>query len=148
MSHGPANPCRNSLTYTVTGSYRSADGGPSWTNIGPRDSGAVGKLVIDPRNPHHIFVAATGSTARDHPQYVTPVSAGTQDNGLACFHYGNCFRSADAGDTTVFFGDSTASDRRNWFTPVQSDANDPNVTYPGSNRSTPNDATRTPISPT
>ncbi|WP_018680959.1 sialidase family protein [Actinokineospora enzanensis] len=58
---GEANPGGGSITYTGTGLYKSTDGGRKWTNIGLRDSGAIGKVVIDPTDPRRIFVAATGS---------------------------------------------------------------------------------------
>src|SRR3954452_16187339 len=72
------------------------------------------------------------------------------DNVFGCFQYGNCYRSTDGGDTVEPFIDATTSDRRNWFTPVQFDPNDPNVMYYGGNRlnrSTDNGVTWTPISP-
>jgi photosystem II stability/assembly factor-like uncharacterized protein len=49
-----------------------------------------------------------------------------------------------------FFTPRTVADRRNWFTPVQFDPNDPAVMYYGGNRlnrSTDGGATWTPISP-
>jgi photosystem II stability/assembly factor-like uncharacterized protein len=58
---GEANPGGGSLTYTGTGVYKSTDGGASWANVGLGDSGAVGDIVIDPRDPRRLFVAATGS---------------------------------------------------------------------------------------
>jgi photosystem II stability/assembly factor-like uncharacterized protein len=58
---GEANPGGGSITYTGTGMYRSTDGGRTWTNIGLRDSGAIGKIIVDPRDSRRIFVAATGS---------------------------------------------------------------------------------------
>ncbi|MGH8883182.1 MAG: VPS10 domain-containing protein, partial [Stackebrandtia sp.] len=58
---GEANPGGGSLTYTGTGLYKSTDRGRTWTNIGLRDSGAIGKIIIDPRNAQRIFVAVTGS---------------------------------------------------------------------------------------
>ncbi|HEV2784111.1 MAG TPA: glycosyl hydrolase [Actinophytocola sp.] len=58
---GEANPGGGSITYTGTGVYKSTDRGRSWTSIGLRDSGAVGDIVIHPRDPRQIFVAATGS---------------------------------------------------------------------------------------
>ncbi|GAB3500824.1 sialidase family protein [Amycolatopsis cihanbeyliensis] len=73
-----------------------------------------------------------------------------KDNVFACYQYGNCFRSTDGGDTMTFFTPETTSDRRNWFTPVQFDPNDPEVMYYGGNRlnrSTDGGVTWTPISP-
>jgi photosystem II stability/assembly factor-like uncharacterized protein len=58
---GEANPGGGSITYTGTGVYRSTDGGRAWTNVGLRDSGAVGDIIVDPRDSRRIFVAATGS---------------------------------------------------------------------------------------
>jgi photosystem II stability/assembly factor-like uncharacterized protein len=58
---GEVNPGGGSITYTGTGVYKSTDNGRSWTNIGLRDSGAIGKILIDPRDPKRIFVAAGGS---------------------------------------------------------------------------------------
>jgi len=58
---GEANPGGGSLTYTGTGVYRSTDRGATWTNIGLKDSGAIGKIVVDPSDPRRLFVAAAGS---------------------------------------------------------------------------------------
>lgn len=72
------------------------------------------------------------------------------DNVFACYQYGNCFRSTDGGDTMQMFSEGTTADRRNWFTPVQFDPNDPDVMYYGGNilnRSTDNGQTWTAISP-
>ncbi|WP_158887612.1 sialidase family protein [Amycolatopsis anabasis] len=73
-----------------------------------------------------------------------------KDNVFACYQYGNCFRSADGGDTLTFFTPQTTADRRNWFTPVQFDPSDPKVLYYGGNRlnrSADGGVTWTPISP-
>ncbi len=42
------------------GVYKSTDGGKSWTNIGLGDSRQISRIVIDPRNPDVVFVAALG----------------------------------------------------------------------------------------
>jgi photosystem II stability/assembly factor-like uncharacterized protein len=42
------------------GVYRSADGGKTWRNVGLRDTRQIGKILIDPRNPDVVFVAALG----------------------------------------------------------------------------------------
>ena len=42
------------------GIYKSTDGGANWTNVGLRDSRAISKILVDPRNPNRVFVAALG----------------------------------------------------------------------------------------
>src|SRR5262249_23949077 len=42
------------------GVYRSLDGGRPWQTVGPRDSKHIGRIVIDPRDPNTVYVAATG----------------------------------------------------------------------------------------
>ena len=69
---------------------------------------------------------------------------------FACYQYGNCFRSVNGGNRNTFFSGGTTASRRNWFTPVQFDPNNPNVMYYGGdrlNRSVDNGVTWTPISP-
>lgn len=68
----------------------------------------------------------------------------------ACYQYGNCFWSADGGDTLTYFGDLVTGDRRNWFSPLVFDPVDPAIMYFGANqlnRSTDGGRTWTPISP-
>jgi photosystem II stability/assembly factor-like uncharacterized protein len=50
---------RSDLTYG-DGVYKSSDGGKTWTNIGLRDSRHVGRIVINPKDPNIILVAALG----------------------------------------------------------------------------------------
>ncbi|MFM9366983.1 WD40/YVTN/BNR-like repeat-containing protein [Streptomyces sp. Da 82-17] len=72
------------------------------------------------------------------------------DKVIACYQYGNCFRSADGGDTMTYFADATTYQRRNWFTPVVHDPADPKVLYYGAevvNRSTDGGKTWKAISP-
>ena len=42
------------------GVYRSLDGGETWTHMGLRDSHHIGRIVIHPRNPNIVYVAALG----------------------------------------------------------------------------------------
>jgi photosystem II stability/assembly factor-like uncharacterized protein len=181
------------------------DGGQTWT--GDDESMHVDHhaMVWDPRYPSRVYLGNDGGIYRSDtdgdggwvkatyqpytqfysgaisPQDTSRVSGGTQDNGslrswgpasfneyvggdgeenlinptnvdnvFACYQYGNCFRSTDGGETVDFFTDATTADRRNWFTPVQFDPNDPQVMYYGGNRlnrSTDNGLTWTPISP-
>ena len=50
---------REDLTYG-TGVYRSTDAGKSWTKLGLGDTHQIGDVVIDPRDPDRVFVAAMG----------------------------------------------------------------------------------------
>jgi len=42
------------------GVWKSVDAGKSWKNIGLKDSRAIGKVIVNPRNPDIVFVAALG----------------------------------------------------------------------------------------
>jgi len=50
---------REDLTYG-TGVYRSTDAGGSWQRIGLTDTHQIGDVVIDPRDPDRVYVAAIG----------------------------------------------------------------------------------------
>jgi photosystem II stability/assembly factor-like uncharacterized protein len=57
---GEANPGGGSLTYGGSGIYRSIDGGATWQLVGLTNSGAIGRLAVDPTDPLHIFAAVAG----------------------------------------------------------------------------------------
>ena len=42
------------------GVYRSEDGGKSWKNLGLKNSEHIARILIDPRNSNHVYVAAQG----------------------------------------------------------------------------------------
>lgn len=42
------------------GIYRSLDGGETWTHMGLRDTHHIGRVVVHPRDPNTVFVAALG----------------------------------------------------------------------------------------
>jgi len=42
------------------GVYRSTDGGKSWAHAGLSDSQQIGRILVDPRDPNRLFVAALG----------------------------------------------------------------------------------------
>jgi photosystem II stability/assembly factor-like uncharacterized protein len=65
---------------TGDGIYRSGDGGKTWTHLGLRDAQQIPQIIVDPRNPDRIFVAALG-----HPYGANP------ERGV--------FRSNDGGRT-------------------------------------------------
>ena len=42
------------------GVYKSTDAGKTWTNVGLRDTKQIGRILIHPRNPDIVYVAALG----------------------------------------------------------------------------------------
>jgi photosystem II stability/assembly factor-like uncharacterized protein len=42
------------------GVYKSTDAGQTWTHLGLRDAQQITAIVVDPRNPERVFVAAEG----------------------------------------------------------------------------------------
>ena len=42
------------------GVWKSLDAGKSWKSVGLKDSRAIGKVIVNPRNPDIVFVAALG----------------------------------------------------------------------------------------
>ena len=42
------------------GMYKSTDGGKTWTHTGLEDSRQIGRIVVDPKDPNRLFVAALG----------------------------------------------------------------------------------------
>lgn len=43
------------------GVYRSTDAGETWRSVGLRDAGQIGDVLVHPRNPDVVYVAALGS---------------------------------------------------------------------------------------
>lgn len=42
------------------GMYKTTDGGKTWSYIGLRETQTIARVVLDPRNPETVYVAATG----------------------------------------------------------------------------------------
>ena len=55
---GEAYQARSS--YSGDGVYKSTDAGKTWTNMGLRDSHHISRIVIHPKNPNIVYVAAMG----------------------------------------------------------------------------------------
>ncbi len=55
---GEGNP-RNSVSFG-DGVYKSTDGGKTWKHMGLRDSNTISKVIVHPRNPDVVYVAAVG----------------------------------------------------------------------------------------
>src|SRR5260370_9804949 len=57
---GTGEPNNRQSSSWCDGIYRSLDGGKTWQNMGLKDSKHIGRIVIDPRDPNIVYVAAVG----------------------------------------------------------------------------------------
>jgi photosystem II stability/assembly factor-like uncharacterized protein len=91
------------------GIYKSTDRGKTWKNMGLKDSGRIGRIVIDPRNPDIVLAAALGHCYG--PQ---------QERGV--------FRTADGGKSwqRVLFVDENTG-----CSDIAMDPNNPRILFAG-----------------
>jgi photosystem II stability/assembly factor-like uncharacterized protein len=57
---------RDSIGYG-DGVYRSADGGTTWTHVGLEATRQIARIVVDPKNPDLVYVAALGNAYGPSP---------------------------------------------------------------------------------
>ncbi len=91
------------------GVYRSTDGGDHWQHMGLAETGHIGRIVIDPRDPQRVFVCALGQLFKPQPE-----------RGV--------YRTTDGGKTwehVLAAGDSTGC------SDLAMDPADPNTLYAG-----------------
>ena len=63
---GEANNSRS--TYDGNGVYKTTDGGKSWTHAGLPNAGRIARIVVHPKNPDTVFVAASGKLYSQNPE--------------------------------------------------------------------------------
>jgi photosystem II stability/assembly factor-like uncharacterized protein len=91
------------------GIYKSTDAGKTWTNMGLRETGRIGRILVNPTNPNIVFVCALGR-----------VTGPQQERGV--------YRTTDGGKTwtrVLFVDDGTGCSG------ITMDAHDPNVLFAG-----------------
>jgi len=62
---GESNNSRS--TYDGNGVYKSVDAGKTWTKSGLPNAGRIGRIVVHPKNPDIVFVAASGRLYSENP---------------------------------------------------------------------------------
>jgi photosystem II stability/assembly factor-like uncharacterized protein len=91
------------------GIYKSTDAGKTWKNMGLRETGRIGRIIVNPTNANIVFVCALGRTTG--PQ---------QERGV--------YRTTDGGKSwtrVLFVDDGTGCSG------LSMDAHDPNVVFAG-----------------
>ncbi len=100
-------------TYWGDGVYKSVDAGKTWTNIGLKESHHIGRIVVDPKNPDIVYVAALGHLYSENPE-----------RGL--------FKTTDGGKTWAKSLDVKVGDRAIGVCDVVMDPKNPKVLYAAS----------------
>jgi hypothetical protein len=94
-------------SYSGNGVHKSTDGGKTWTHCGLPESQHIGKILVHPKDPNTVYVAAMGHLFGPNPE-----------RGV--------FKSSDGGKTwqkALFISDNTG------VVDMAMDVNNPNVIY-------------------
>jgi len=105
---GEAN-VRNSVGWG-DGMYKSTDGGQTFTRMGLEDSHHIARIVMHPKNPDIVYVAAQGH-----------LWGYTGQRGL--------YKTTDAGETWLKLGNGLPDDGRTGCTDIKMDPSDPDILY-------------------
>jgi photosystem II stability/assembly factor-like uncharacterized protein len=57
---------RDSISFG-NGVYKTIDGGKTWKHLGLENTRQIGRIIVDPKNPSVVFVAALGHVYGPHP---------------------------------------------------------------------------------
>lgn len=105
-------------SYAGTGVFKSTDGGQTWQNMGLNDSHHVGRVVVHPKNPNVVFVAALGplySQGGERGVYRTTDGGKTWSPILTIDKYtGVLDLQMDPRNPDVMYASAWDRDRRAW----------------------------------
>lgn len=99
------------------GVYRSLDGGTSWQFMGLRETQTIGRIVISPRDPNTVFVAAAGHLFGPNPErglYRTRDGGATWQKVLAVDDNTGAIDVAIEPDGRTLFAATYERRRRAW----------------------------------
>lgn len=100
------------------GVYRSRDGGETWTHMGLEGSRHIGRILVHPRNPNIVFVAALGSLWGPNPVrglYRTTDGGVTWNKVLAISNYTGAVEvRMDPSDPDIMLAATFQRERRQW----------------------------------
>ena len=88
---------RDSIAYG-NGLYKSTDAGKTWRHLGLENTKQIGRIIVDPKNPNTVFVAAMGNAYMSNPDrgvYRSRDGGATWQKVL--------FKSDDVGATDLSF---------------------------------------------
>jgi hypothetical protein len=74
---------RSQISYG-NGMYKSTDAGKTWTHIGLEPTRQIGKVIVDPRDPNVVFVAALGHVYGANPDRGVYRTATAAPRGRRC----------------------------------------------------------------
>jgi photosystem II stability/assembly factor-like uncharacterized protein len=107
---GTGEPNNRQTSTFGDGIYKTEDGGKTFTNIGLRETQTIARIVIDPRNPDVVYVAAPGHLFGPSP-----------DRGI--------YKTTDGGKT---WNKIKYVDENTGFTDIVMDPSNPRVLYAAS----------------
>ncbi len=100
------------------GVYRSTDGGKTWQHMGLDKTGRIGRVIIDPRDPDVVYVAALGTCYGPQPErgvYRTRDGGKSWERVLFVDpHSGAADLAMDPADSRTLFAGTWQIDIKTW----------------------------------
>ena len=120
---GEANIFRASLT--GVGIYKSVNAGKSFQHIGLENTGTIARVVVHPKNPNRVYVAASGNEwtyNKDRGVYLTNDGGKTWNKILYESDKSGCIDLVmDPADPNTLYASMWNRIRRRWSDPVPED---------------------------